>query len=731
MARFRPLRRAPLRIDALLGAVGGALAVLVGGVVGILEDQPLAAVGVSALGAASVGWAIYRQLRTTRGPERVAGTATAGPAAQPGRAAAWNVPLPVLGFTGRDDDLLAIDGALAGRGQIRMVAIVGLGGMGKTQLALRYAAIQAETGEVSVGWMLNASSRGYVLDGLARLGATLGMPESPDVEVSAARALAEVGRRPGWLLVYDDAKDQETVDGLIPLSGPGRAIITTRHADWRGAVEPLAVDELDDESGANFLQARTRDDDHAAAVDLAHRLGGLPLALEQAAAYCRNGGIRLRDYLRRFEASPNALLGVGHPHDLQPVTRTWLVNLAAVRNLDRAAVDLLSLLAFVAPVALPRDVISAAMPGTLPRRLRRAVRDESSFDGIVRALTNLSLLVAQPDGLYAHALVQEVMRQRIARSERWRPLAWSRHRWIEAQLRTLTAEFPGEGHTVNSWQRCAVLRPHVEAALFLSAQLGPWSPAAAQMAHLLGHYLRDRGEYAAAHDLFDRAVDATARRYGRRDHRCGYHINCLAWTLQEMNRPAEARELYEQLLDGVVGIEDGTVTFAAAPESDDLVRLMYLHNLARSLHAQGELRLSRAINERVFISRSRLLGIDHPDTIMTMNNLGLVMVGEGDLDDARELLDYSLEQRRRTYGDHHPETLDAMDSLAWALRAQGDLNGAGALFGEELAARRRILGDDHPRTLIAMKNLADALADLGDEDQATRLRGEHDRRTRR
>ncbi|MFG1603750.1 tetratricopeptide repeat protein [Actinoplanes sp. NPDC049265] len=727
MLRSGPPWQRRLRLDAALGAGGGALAVLVGGVVGLLDDQPAAAIGVSACGAATVGWAIYRQLQST--PTAV--PPNTEPAARPVNAPAWNIPPPVRGFIGRDGDLAALGEGLADHGPVGMVAVTGLGGMGKTQLALWYASIQREHRHVSVGWLLNASSRGYLLDGLARLSATLALPESSSVEVAAARALGEIVRRPGWLLVYDDAKDQATLDGLLPLSGPGQVIITSRYADWRGSVALMPVDELDYETGADFLQARARDGDRAAALDLAHRLGGLPLALEQAAAYCRNGGIRLRDYLNRFEVAPATLLSTGHPYGLRPVARTWLVNLAAVRRSDRAAVELLSFLAFVAPVALPRDVLLRSLPTALPRRLRRAVREDRSFDAVVALLTDLSLLVAQPDGLYVHALVQEVMRERIAWRERRLPWGWTRRRWIGSLLRILAEEFPAEGHTVDQWERCAELRPHAEAALSLSDQLGPWPPAAASLAHLLAHYLRDRGEYADACNLLESATTAAVRELGRYDNRTVTYMMCLGWALQKTGDLGRARALYERMLDGVVIIDNGRVTFTTPAEHDDRARLTCMNNLAHTLSEQGEFGLAGDINKRVLAGRRRILGDDDPETMRSWNGLAVVLGRQGHYIRARRILENVLPYQRRELGDDHPDTLNVINSLATVLHDQGDLNGARALQEEELDRRRRVLGDDHPTTLIAMNHLADTLAELGAGGRADRLRHECDKRAQK
>lgn len=695
MAGFRFPPRLRFRPDAGLAAVAGGLAVLIGGVVGVMQDQPGWAVALSTVGAAVVGWAIYLQVRSSPSAVPVA----AAPAVGPGSGAVWNIPPPVAGFTGRQDDLAALEAELSAPGLVRMVAVNGLGGMGKTQVALRHAAIRAERADVGVGWLLNASSRAYLLDGLARLGLALGVPDAGSAESFGARVVAELGRHRDWLLVYDDAKDQATVGGLLPVSGPGKIVITSRHADWRGAVTTLRIEPMDDESSADFLQARTGDGDRPAALALAQRLGGLPLALEQAAAYCQDG-VGFRKYLDLFARAPIALLDVGHPHDHEPVARTWRMGLAAARGRDRAAIELLAFLAFVAPVALPRDVFSG-FPGALPRRLRRVAEDQLAFDRAVRVLVDFSLVVVQPDGFYAHALLQEVMRARIGRR-----IAFGRSRagWIGTVIRTLVEQFPREERVVDQWERCAVLRPHAEAVLALAEQPDRPPTAAAELGHRLAHYVRDRGEYAAARELLDRAVTTAVR---RSSPNADVILDCLGITLYELGDFDGARAIFEQLLGGVITIEDDEVSLPLPDDVDELYRLAVMNNLANALNEQGELNLAREINLHVFAKRHRLLGRDDLLTLASMNNLGWVLGRQGDLEIARDLHEYVLENRRRLLGDDHPDTLDTIDSLAPELRALGDLDRARTLHEEEVASRRKVQGDDHPRTLIAIRNLAE------------------------
>jgi tetratricopeptide (TPR) repeat protein len=165
-----------------------------------------------------------------------------------------------------------------------------------------------------------------------------------------------------------------------------------------------------------------------------------------------------------------------------------------------------------------------------------------------------------------------------------------------------------------------------------------------------------------------------------------------------------ARDLYERVLDARRRI-------LGADHPDTLVSMS---NLAATLFAQGDLAGARALQEQELETCRRIQGPDHPDTLTSMNNLAGTMRALGDLLAARKMHEAELEICRRILGPDHPDTLTSMNNLAATLHAQGDLAGAHALEEEVLETRRRIQGPDHPDTLTSMNNLALTLEALGD-----------------
>jgi tetratricopeptide (TPR) repeat protein len=149
-----------------------------------------------------------------------------------------------------------------------------------------------------------------------------------------------------------------------------------------------------------------------------------------------------------------------------------------------------------------------------------------------------------------------------------------------------------------------------------------------------------------------------------------------------------------------------------------------MNDLAETLRAQGDLAGARKLHEEVLAICRRVLGLDHANTLTSMNNLASMLQAQGDMAGARKLHEETLGVRLCLLGSEHPDTLQSMHNLASTLYAQGHLQAARKLFEEVLAIRRRVLGPEHPDTLKSMNNLAGALADQGDSAGARKLRQE-------
>jgi tetratricopeptide (TPR) repeat protein len=525
----------------------------------------------------------------------------------------WNVPFhPNPFFTGRDlllAELHASHSAPEVTG--RRVALTGLGGVGKSQLAVEYA--YRRRADFDLVWWVRAEQptsllADYgVLAAQPRLAADLGLAPDTPQEAAMAAARAWLERQQRWLLVFDNAVDPAALVDLLPRSSSGQVVITSRTGiGWEQLATPLPVEVLDPADAAGFLLTRTNQTGpqaKAAATTLARTLGSLPLALEQASAFITaSGTITLAGYTELFATQARELLRRGQPVGYQhTVATTWSLALATLQQTAPAAVGLLTLAAFLAPDDLPQPLLTAHS-GELPEPL--AAADPLTLADAVAALRRYSLIRVIGDGLFVHRLLQTVVRTELD--------ADAEGAWASAAVRLVNAGFPFPSDEVTTWPESERLLPHALA-------------------------VAQHGERLS--------------------------IDTKAW----LRLRAEA---------------------------------------ATYLWSRGQYRQAIAMQEQALAGYRRVLGDDHPDTLVSMNNLAAVRYTLGDLDGARQLQEQTLAARRRVLGDDHPSTLVSMNNLAETRRALGDLDGARQLQEQTLAARRRVLGDDHPDTLVSMNNLA-------------------------
>src|SRR5215831_14802961 len=260
--------------------------------------------------------------------------------------------LPLL--TGREELLAGLDARLAGGEGAgpRVVALTGLGGAGKTSVAVEYA--HRPLGQVGVVWQLPAEDSAVLAAGFAELAAQLGIRAAAggDPVTAVHSALAAY---PGlWLLIFDNAPDQGSVQRFVPPAGNGRVLITSQSAVWPLG-QAVEVPVLDTEVAAAFLVTRAGDPDSQAAAALAEGLGGLPLALEQAGAFIHTAGITLAGYLAALQDRRAGLLARGEANPWHPADVAATLGLAVSRLEAEApaAAGLLRLLACLAPEPVP------------------------------------------------------------------------------------------------------------------------------------------------------------------------------------------------------------------------------------------------------------------------------------------------------------------------------------------------------------------------------------------
>ena len=223
----------------------------------------------------------------------------------------WNIPARNPGFTGRDGLLAAVRERLLAGDRAVVQALQGMGGVGKTQLAIEYA--HRFAGAYDLAWWVNAEQAGLIGDQFAALGAALGCVQ-PGAGIEAVRAavLAELRQRGRWLLVFDNAENPADMRPWLP-GGGGHVLITSRERGWAEIAAPVEVDVLARAESVAILQDRVAGLGAADADRLAAQLGDLPLAVAQAAGFMAETGMRPREYLDLLRTRAGQLLDQAAP----------------------------------------------------------------------------------------------------------------------------------------------------------------------------------------------------------------------------------------------------------------------------------------------------------------------------------------------------------------------------------------------------------------------------------
>lgn len=653
-------------------------------------------------------------------------------------------------FTGREDKLELLASALNAPGSATVVqatatvqAIHGLGGVGKTQLAVEYTYRHAQ--DYDIVWWLRAEDAATLAADYAALGHELALPEAERADqrltiAAVRRWLQQADRR--WLLVFDNAESDKDIADYLPGRG-GHVLLTSRNRHWPRSVKPVELDVLEPKKAVRFLLQRTGQDDEQVAETLADELGNLPLALAQAGAYIDSVGLSLQGSLERYRAYRAEVLSRGQPDDYPfTVATTWELSFQAAAEQEPTAEQLMTLLSFVAPDAIPLDLL-AAHADQLPAPLTEMMANPVRLDDAIAALHQHSLLeVVEDQTVSIHRLAQFVARERLSYEDR--------QRWASAVVKNLNASFPDEAHDFRTWQDASRLLAHAIVVTRLAKEFGGEDATSARLLNNLGRYLASTGLYNQAHQVLQHGLAVGRGILGPNSPEVAESFNNLGHVLRAQGSFADARANYEQALaikrtallqndpDIATALNGLALTLQAQGDlagaqkyAEQALKIWEdalppnhpdigtgCHNLALVLHSQEQLVGARVYYERALGIRKTALPPDHPDIATTLSALSLLLQTEGDLSGARTKVEQALAIQEKTLPktlpSNRPEISGSLTNLAVVLHAQGDLTGARSKAERALAIREAMLPANHPELATSLNNLAVVLLDQGD-----------------
>jgi tetratricopeptide (TPR) repeat protein len=597
------------------------------------------------------------------GPDRTSlGDPPRFPGAQP---LVSNLPQRNAHFVGRDALLLKLRHRLLSSTTAVVVpqALHGLGGVGKTQVALEYA--HRFAADYDVVWWVAAEQSAEARVNLAALAPLLrahtdGTDGTDDTDygdtAQLVRAALDALRRGEpyrrWLIVFDNAEAPEELEPLLP-TGPGHVLITSRNQGWAREAETVEIDVFSREESIELLQRRGRDISKEDSDQLAERLGDLPLALEQAAVWQAETGMPVEEYLQLFDERLSQLLERGRPQQYPTsVAATWSIAFDRLRTDAPASVQLLELCAFFGPEPIPFRLLNFGHLASLPEPLAATISDSIQRRRAVREIGRYALAKIDPghDTLQVHRLVQAVLRAGLDGQQQ--------AGYLNSVHQLMALANPGSPDLRRNWSQHAELSPHIVPT----------------------------GVVEGTHTTMRKVVlDQVRYRYRRGD------IN-------------SSRELAEY----------ARVRWMNLLGPDDEQNLVVSRYLADSLRWLGEYERARSINEDTISRLERILGPEHEHTMATWNSIGGDLRVLGHFAEAKVLDEENLVRHRRVYGEDAPETLRSSHNLAVDLRLLGEFQAAFDLDEETLRRRRRVLDPDDSYILSTTANLARDTMRLGD-----------------
>ena len=631
-----------------------------------------------------------------------------------------NLPEQNPYFTGRQALLETLHAALTAGEQVALVqtqAISGLGGIGKTQLALAYA-YRSRAHYHDILWAL-ADSRETLVASYVTFAQQLRLDlraeqEQQHIVEAVKRWLRE---HKGWLLILDNLEDLDLVRAFVPTPRQGAVVLTTRRAETSPVAHALPLDGLPEEEGMLFLLRRcgylaleaelaTAAAHHQAmSRAIVQALGGLPLALDQAGAYIAETRCSLSDYLALFQLEHHALLqrrGAVKSEHPASVTTTFSLAFAQVRHQSEAALEVLRVCAFLAPEALPLDLLHEGAADLGPV-LAPIAPQALALDAALETLLTYSLVRrdAEARTLSLHRLVQAVQQEALAESEQ--------SLWAERVVRLVSRVFPTPDPA--TWERCQQLVPH---ALRCAEHIRRWDfafPEAASMLHRAGNYLHQQAAYEQAQPLLKQALALYEQALGPTHPDVAQTLDTLAALFRAQGQYEQALPLCRRAL----AIREQ----ALGPTHPDVAAS--LNTLAMLSCDQGQYEQALPLFQSAHAIREQVLGPAHPDVAQSLNNLAILYYHQGRYTEALPLYQRALAIWEQALGPHHPDVATSLNNLANLYRNQGQYEEALPLLERSLAIRERALGSHHPDVAWSLNGLANLYRAQGQDAQALPL----------
>ena len=647
-------------------------------------------------------------------------------------------------FTDRETILAGISAFFASTRPRRtsVLALSGIGGIGKTAIALEYCYLASQTCR-DILWF-NASSRTVLSTYVRTLADRLSLPDSirQDEQQLFATIKQWLRDQPSWLLVLDQIEDMTLLDLIVPPLSSGHVLLTTRVRNTKNYASILPVSSMDIDSSALFLLRRIHVLPPQALLDqappeavhgaiaIAQEMDGVPLALDQAGAHLEkldsDFSTSLALYKKQQIQGSNEHKQVGNTHhEFEAETHMFIFE----QLNDTSHLDLLYLLAFLYPDAIPEGLLvngAQALDEPLHLLAAHALTLHQALAELVRA--SLVRYHADRSILQIQRIIQDMVIESLT--------AEQQHHWAEQAVHLVNHAFPEVRFDTQTLcerylpqaQHCATLitRFHLtlkEGALLLErlgsfcllhASYGEAEMYLTQALHLYEHHLqadildtaqtlnslgrlhRRRAHYTQAEVSHQRALQLREQAFGFDHPKTAESLHNLALIYGDLGKYQEAESLYQRVLS----IEE-RLKGSRHPDVADT-----LNNLGLTYAQQGRYTEAEKAYRRTLAIYKASRGTKHPDVAYPLNGLGALAEKRGNYRQAEKLYKQALAIRKQAFGEMHPEVARSLNKLAGIAVSQGDYAHADILYQQALTMSEQMLGPRHPDVALILNDQA-------------------------
>ncbi|KAL4900982.1 hypothetical protein BDW74DRAFT_89437 [Aspergillus multicolor] len=603
-------------------------------------------------------------------------------------------------FVGRQAEIRKLESLISMPGGPRKLAITGLGGIGKTQIALELAyRMRDREPECSIFW-IPCTSYEAIEQAYWTIAQLVGTPSVKPAEAKEYLRAYLSRSDEKWLLIFDNADDMEMwTKGSnhappfmdIPFNNQGHAIFTTRNREL--AVDLVSSDvihirEFDDKSGVEFLVKSLRKEllqDTWAITALLEQLTFLPLAISQATAYINKKGISVSDYLMLLNEQETDVMELlskdfadhqRYNNDMQnPVAKTWLISFSQIQKLDQLAVEYLSLMACVDPRDIPQSFLP--QPGSKLQMVDAL--------GLLSAYSLVDIQL-ENGNINLHRLVRLATRNWMKKEQQF-------SLYVRKAADRFNEIFPNKRPANRQlWRKYL---PHT-ISLIRETEFGKQQEGYINLLQKVGQCLILDGRYDDAEVFFSVILEILLREAGDKHPYTLSAMSDLAMTYWHQGQWNEAEELLIQVPE----------TQKQVLELQHPKTLNTMSLLTFIYRDRGQWREAEELGRQTLENQKQVLGLSHPDTLSSMALLALTYTQQGQWKKAEELGAEALQIQTRVLGPNHPSTLGTMTILGLTDYKKGNWQEAEKLGLQVIEIQKQVLGPNHPDTLTSMSNLA-------------------------